>query len=348
MSVRRFAIPVLAAALAAAFGCAPAGPPRAPIDLEVAAAPGEIALTPEGLPISFRQSVIADEYFWLRTKVLEGEAPPPFADAFAAMHDLRASLGGDPTAWEDLEVPLGEVKSGAELVEAYERLPDKKDVDGHVVALRAEALRLARAVVASEAAYRKGPYREHADAIARAAADLNARFVPHEAQIVGAIEADFGLPQGAPPIVITLVSDAPFPGAFAADQRGRVIATFVRVRGLEGSALAETVLHECLNAFDQVTVREPTGLNALRAALAARGVDADDASAEMAMSTVMFVEAASLVRRFVDPGHTPLGESGWYTLYAPAPAIAQAWTRHVEGEALAATADAIVKAVTSP
>ena len=52
---------------------------------------------------------------------------------------------------------------------------------------------------------------------------------------------------------------------------------------------------------------------------------------------------------FVDPKYRPLGESGFYTLYGPAPAIVEAWSRHIDrGEALDSTADAIAKAVTGP
>jgi hypothetical protein len=68
----------------------------------------------------------------------------------------------------------------------------------------------------------------------------------------------------------------------------------------------------------------------------------------MAVHTVMFAEAASLVRRFVDPKHRALGDRGFYTLYPPAPAIVEAWTRYVEGEGLAPTAEAIAAAVTAP
>jgi hypothetical protein len=327
--------------------CTPPGPPRAPL-VEIDDAPKDAILSPEGTPIALRRSLVADQYFWLRTKVLEGEAPAAFADAFAAMHDLRGDLAGDPTSWEDLEVPLGEVSSATELLGIYEKLPEKKDVGGQMVAFRAGAVRLARAMEAIEATYRKGPYRVHSDAIALAAKDLQAHLLPHEAEILRAIEADMALPGGARPIVVTLVSDAPYPGIFAADQRGRVMASFVRVRGLDGSALAETVLHESLHALDEMTVREPTAMNALRAALAKRGIDAEDSNAEMAVNTVTFAEAGSLVRRFIDPTYRPLGESGFYTLYAPAPAIVEAWTRHIDGEGLDATADAIAKAVTAP
>ena len=338
------------AGLAIAVGsaaCTPSGPPRAPL-VEIDDAPKDAILSPEGTPIALRRSVVADEYFWLRTKVLEGEAPAAFADAFAAMHDLRGDLSGDPTSWEDLEVPLGEVSSATELLGIYEKLPEKKDVGGQMVAFRAGAVRLARAMEAIEGTYRKGPYRVHSDAIALAAKDLQAHLLPHEAEILRAIEADMALPGGARPIVVTLVSDAPYPGIFAADQRGRVMASFVRVRGLDGSALAETVLHESLHALDEMTVREPTAMNALRAALAKRGIDAEDSNAEMAVNTVTFAEAGSLVRRFIEPGYKPLGESGFYTLYAPAPAIVEAWKRHIDGEGLDATADAIAKAVTAP
>ncbi len=343
--VRRAAL-VSVAILAAA--CGPAGSPKVPI-VDVDDAPADAILSPEGTPIALRRSVVADEYFWLRTKVLEGEAPAAFAEAFAAMHDLRGDLAGDPTAWEDLEVPLGDVSSATDLVAIYEKLPERKDVGGTTVQFRAAALRLARAMVKTEVTYRKGPYKLHADAIGIAAKDLAAHLVPHEAEILRAIEIDMALPGGARPIVVTLVSDAPYPGIFAADARGRVMASFVRVRGLDGSALVETVLHESLHALDEMTVREPTAMNALRAALAKRGIDEANSNAEMAINTVTFAEAASLVRRFVDPSHKPLGESGFYTLYAPAPAIVQAWARHVDsGEAMEATADAVAKAITDP
>lgn len=347
MSLSRLVLIVSVGVTTAGAGCAPTTSPKAPV-VDVDDAPSDAILSPAGAPIALRRSVVADQYFWLRTKVLEGEAPPAFAQAFAAMHDLRGDLSADPTAWEDLEVPLGEVSHASDLVEIYEKLPEKKDVGGQTVQFRADAVRLARAMAAVEATYRKGPYRVHSDAITIAAKDLAARLVPNEAAILRAIESDMALPSGARPIVVTLVSDAPYPGIFAADQRGRVMASFVRVRGLDGSALVETVLHESLHALDEMTVREATAMNALRAALAKRGIDADDSNAEMAINTVTFAEAASLVRRFVDPTHAPLGESGFYTLYAPAPAIVEAWTRHVGGEGLESTADAIAKAVTAP
>jgi len=336
--------------LVALVGCGAAGAPKAPMTPEVAdTEPGDALLTIEGTPIALRRSVVADEYFWLRTKVLEGEAPPAFAEAFNAMHELRADLAGDPTAYEDLEVPLGAVSHASELVAIYGELPERKDVGGRTVLFRADALRLAQAMTAVEAAYKKGPYRAHADAVAIAAKDLAVHLVPFESTILQAIESDMGLPDGARAVVVTLVGDAPYPGIFAADARGRVMASFVRVRGLDGGALAETVLHESLHALDEMTVRESTALNSLRAALAKRGIDESDSNAEMAINTVTSAEAASLVRRFVDPAHRALGEKGFYTLYPPAPAIVEAWSRHVDhGDALDVTADAIAKAVTDP
>lgn len=323
--------------------------PKAPV-AEIDTGPAEAMLSPDDAPIALRRSVVADAYFWLRTKVLEGEAPPAFAEAYAAMHDLRSDLANDPTAWEDLEVPLGTVRSAAELATVYGELPEKRDIGGRTVMLRAGAVRMALALDAVEETYRRGPYREHAAEIARAAADLSRRLLPREREIVRAIELDMALGGVNRPIVVTLVSDAPYPGIFAADARGRVMASFVRVRGLDGTALVETVLHESLHAMDEMTVRESsTAMNTLRAALGRRGLDETDSSVEMAINTVTFAEAASLVKRFVDPTHRPLGESGFYTLYPPSPAIVDAWTRHIaEGEALDLTADAIAAAVTSP
>ena len=156
------------------------------------------------------------------------------------------------------------------------------------------------------------------------------------------------LPGVSRPIVVTLVGDAPYPSIFAADARGHVTASFVRVRGLEGGALSETVLHESLHAIDELTVRSPTAMNMLRTALGQHGIDDSDPNVEMAVNTVTFAEAASLVRRFIDPRHRPMGESGFYTLYPAAPGIVEAWDRRIDGASLDETSDAIAKAVVGP
>ncbi len=333
------------ALVVAALGC---GGPKLPAAPVVDDTRDAIPLTPDTSPIGLRRSVVADQYFWLRAKVLEGEAPAPFGGALAAMHDLRADLAPDPTAWEDLEVPLGTVRRASELVAAYAELPVTKDVGGKLVSFRARAVRLARAIEATEAAYRAGPFREHDAEIARAAQELSARLLPNVDTLLRALETDMALPGGSRPIVITLVGDAPYPGIFAADARGHATASFVRVHGLEGGALCETVLHESLHAIDELTVRSPTAMNLLRAALTRHGIDESDPSVEMVVNTVTFAEAASLVRRFVDPKHRPMGESGFYTLFPPAPQIVEAWGRYLEGASLEETADAIAKAVAGP
>ena len=341
---RALCLLLLAACAGASNGRNPAGAPTTDEN------PEDVGpLTSDTSPIGLRRSIIADEYFWLRAKSLEGEAPPPFADALLAMSELRADLAADPTAWEDLEVPLGSVHRPGELAQLYGNLPRTKDVGGKPVALRARALRLAAALGDTQAAFRSGPFREHEAEIGRAAKDLSSRLLPNVEKILHAIEIDLGLPGGATrPIVVTLVGDAPYPGIFAADARGKISASFVRVHGLEGSDLSETVVHESLHAIDELTVRLPTAMNRLRSALERRGLDENDANVEMAVNTVTFAEAASLVRRFVDPAHRPLGESGFYTLYPPAPAIVDAWNRHLAGASIDATADAIAVAVTAP
>jgi hypothetical protein len=140
--------PILAIAAALCLGlsgCAASRPAVMPGEDVIDAMP----LTPDTSPIGLRRSLVADQYFWLRAKVLEGEAPAPFGEALAAMRDLRADLSADPTAWEDLEVPLGTVRRASELTAAYAELPTTRDVAGKPVQLRARALRLARAISAS-------------------------------------------------------------------------------------------------------------------------------------------------------------------------------------------------------
>ena len=248
---------VLVCLVVTTVGCGASRPPVAPVvDVD-----DTTPLTPDTSPIGLRRSVVADEYFWLRAKALEGEVPAPFGEALAAMQDLRSDLAADPTAWEDLEVPLGNVRRASELVAAYADLPVSKDVAGKLVSFRARALRLARAMEKTEAAYRAGPFREHDADIMRAAKELSARLLPNVDTLLRTLEADMALPGVSRPIVVTLVGDAPYPGIFAADARGYATASFVRVRGLEGGALCETVLHESLHAIDELTVRSPTAMN---------------------------------------------------------------------------------------
>src|SRR5262249_6237096 len=159
----------------------------------------------------------------------------------------------------------------SELSAAYAKLPVNREVGGKSVALRARAAALARAIETSESAYRAGPFREHDAEITRAGKDLITRLLPKVEAILRAVESDMALPGVSRPIVITLVGDAPYPGIFAADARGQRTASFVRVRGLEGGALCETVLHEALHAIDELTVRVPTAMNSLRSTLAEKG-----------------------------------------------------------------------------
>jgi hypothetical protein len=351
MSLLGSVAPLLVLAALAA-GCAsrataPARPPTDSAQPEIG--PDVERLTPESSLFLLRRSAVADQYFWLRAKALEGEAPPEFREPFNAIRELRDALGGDASAWEDLELPLGEALRASDLVAAYGALPERTDLGLRGGPLRAPAQRLARAMHATETAYRGGPYRAHADAVTRAGKELTALLVPNERALLEALRADMALPSDASrPLEMTLVGDAPYATSFAADDRGHAMATFVRVRGLEGAALAEVVLQAALHATDEMTVRAPTAMNTLRKTLAERGMDASDSNVEMAVNTVTFAEAASLVRRFVAPSHQPLGDSGFYELYPPARAIVDAWERHVAGAPLEETLDAIAAAVTEP
>lgn len=340
----RAAIAIALAALACS-ACAQR-PPVLVAPLEEA--PSAETLTADDARIGLRRSLVADAYFWVKAKVLEGETPGPFRDAIVAMQELRAELGPDASQWEELELPLGTASRASDLVASYGELPETIEIGGRAVALRDKALRLARALQGSEGAYRRGPHLESDAAVGRASRDLAARLVPEEPAILRAIEDEMGLGAIAGidrPIVVTLVADAPYQGTFAGDERGDRIACFVRVRGLEGAALVEAVLTESLHALDEITVKAPSAMNMLRAELGRRGLDASDPNVEMAVNTVTFAEAASLVRRFVDAKHKANAEGAFYETFPQAPAIVRAWDRHVDGEELSVTLDEIAEAI---
>lgn len=311
--------------------------------------PDDVMLSPAGAKLALRRSALADQWFWLRTKVIEGDVPPGFERARAAMQELRGALGNDSGAWEDVEVLLGSARSAEELTALCGDLPEARATDEGRMTLRAPAVQAARELHATEALFRAGPYRGHAEAIDGAARELAKSFAARESALTEAMRADMGITDPLPPIVLTLVADAPYAAAFAADDRGRAAAVFLRVRGLAGTALLETALAESLHAIDELTVRTPTtAMNVLRAALAKTGMGESDSNLEMIVNTVTFAEAASLVRRFADPKHRALGESGFYELYPPAKRIVAAWERHLAGEPLEATAAAIARAVAEP
>lgn len=313
-------------------------------------APDVAMLSPDGASLPLRRSALADQWFWLRTKVLDGDVPAGFERARAAMQELRAGLGNDADAWEDLEVLLGSVQSARELEAAFANLPETVATEGGGrVPLRATALQAAREIQATESLYRVGPYRAHAEAIDAAARELATALGPRGKELESTMRAEMGTSGPLPPVVLTLVADAPYAAAFAADDRGQNVAVFVRVRGLGGSPLLETALAETIHALDELTVRNAdTAMNVLRKALGRRGMTEADSNVEMAVNTVTFAEAASLVRRFALPAHKALGEGGFYDLYPPAKAIVAAWERHLAGEPLEATADAIARAVAEP
>lgn len=346
MPVLAFAAAVAGCSPAAAGGVVvvgPAAPPLPPV------APDVAMLSAEGAPFGLRRSALADQWFWLRTRAVDGDVPSGFERARAAMVDLRAALSADAEAWEEVEVSLGSARSGEELLDALRVLPAERVTGDARVSLRAPALAVARELRDTEALYRKGPYRAHAATIDAAARDLLRVLGAREGELAQAIRAEMRAGQDLPSVVLTLVADAPYAGAFAADERGRSAAVFVRVRGLEGGALLETALAEWLHAVDELTVRDTgSAMNVLREALARGGMGSDDANVEMVVNTVTYAEAASLVRRFGDPSHRPLGESGFYELYPPAKAIVAAWDRHLAGEPLETTAEAIARAVASP
>jgi hypothetical protein len=354
----RFVAGAILLAHVAVCGCAPR-----PRDVEVRVArlasdserrhapvaPDVAMLSSEGAALRLRRSAVADQWFWLRAKVVEGEVPMGFERARAAMQDLRAALTSDTSSWEDVEIPLGSVRSAAELLDTLQKLPGDRLASETRVPFRAAALQAGREIQDTEALFRAGPYRAHVEAIDGAARELTALVGPRDAELARALKEEMGASAGLPPIVLTLVAEAPYAAAFAADDLGHTAAVFVRVRGLSGTALLETALAEAIHAVDELSVRdEGTSMNVLRAALARRGLDAGDSDVGMVVNTLMFAEAASLVRRFVDANHRPLGESGFYEIYPPARAIVGAWERHLAGATLDVTAEAIARVVSGP
>lgn len=305
--------------------------------------------------IDLRASPCVDLYFHVRT-LAGSEAGADASDgrgaldaAVAAARALGAELGS-PLAWGPVEGLLGGCESARQALAKFRELPETITLQsGNPSArLREHAVALGEALVAAEPQFRATTWPGHERAIAAARARIDADLAPREAACYARVAGDLGFDGVELSVPVYLVAGAPPPGAVTQrDDAGRGVC-FVAVAEASGSLLYETIVHETIHALDMAANED--ALDDLRARLKVAGSSPRDREYRDLPHTLMFVEAAHVVRAEIDRDHVDYGDAeGYYARVPGARAVREAWTEHLAGratreEALARIVEGVVRA----
>lgn len=286
--------------------------------------------------LEYHHSALVDLWCLVRARVAGGGEAPALeglAEAVAAARELEQSVGLPP-AWGLLEGNLVACADAAALVKAFEALPEKLErPPAPARPLRAPALKLAQALQSVEGAFQEQLWPQRRQALEAALASLQAGLGAHAAQCFADVTAAFGMRDPGTPIPVYLVTEEPPPGAHTIRTRGGT-ASFVSIHKVEGSLLAEMVLHEAIHALDSATGDQDTVLVDLRGRLEQAGVLPNSPVMRDLPHILMFAQAADTIRRVLDPAHRPYAEvSGVYERIGPrSQAVVDAWGAHREGK----------------
>jgi hypothetical protein len=148
-------------------------------------------------------------------------------------------------------------------------------------------------------------------------AGLAAGFEPKEEACLAFVQERFALRDPERPVPVFLVARSPRPHAVTDVRHDGTGVCFV---GIEDAAppslIFESVLHETIHALD---VASPISvLSQLRDSLRGGPSPSDRRMVRTAVHTLLFIQAAATVRRFIDPGHEDYGVTrGYYAKFQP-------------------------------
>lgn len=320
-----------------------ASPPQAP----------EAATAAERSRLVLQASPIIDLYFRVRAWAVAPDAPIPaaYVPAVEAARALDRELGGLALAWGPLEGLLLGCNSAGDLEQAFARAPEQLALrGGQTVNLRAGGLRIAQALAAAEAEFLGRPaaaepslWQEDQERIAAARARWDAQVAAQAADLLAGHLGSLAIADPKLEVPVYLVAQAPAPGAITHRSGPRRGVCFVAVEGAAGSQLFEIVLHEATHAFD-LAAGDASAFAELRRALEQAGIDPRDRRHRDLPHTLMFVQSAASIRRFIDPAHRDYGEvSGYYAKLGPgAELVRRRWGEHAEGKRTLAEAIAAI------
>jgi hypothetical protein len=319
--------PALSATLLTLFGAtlAPQG-----------AAPDESA----PVRIEVRVSPAIDLYYEVRARAASGEEPraaDPLGAAVRAAAALDRELGS-LLLWGPIDGGLADCRRAAELLAAFERLPEtlRRRAPGEgEVALREPALALARALVEAEERWLAESWPERERELETQARRLAELLTGERGRALYRFTCDaLRLEVIDLHVPVLLATRLPEPGAVTFRRAGGGGVAMVGIRGLDPSTLAEVVVHESLHALDLATAGQDTLFADLRRALAAAGLAPEERRARDAVHALFFFQAAEAVRRQIDPEHVDYGirHELYPRLAVPALEMRELWQQGLEGE----------------
>ncbi len=211
---------------------------------------------PAAMRFDFAAKPFVDLHFFVRS-LASSKAPSPevadvagLAEAVQAARDLDAELGS-PIAWGYVEGLIGDCATAHEGTLAMAKT--RKTVEmlgGKNIELRAGAMKLAAALEKAEPGFLEKVWPEHRQAIEDAQERIKKGFDGKEGACLADVAKHLGLPSSDRAIPVRLVYEEPFPGAVTHRKPGGGGVCFVSVKGVEGTQLLESVLHEATHALD--------------------------------------------------------------------------------------------------
>ena len=329
--------PMLAALLATATTVAGAG--------QTAAAPAQPSAAAAARPpspaaqsatrIELRVEPAIDLYFHARSLASERAAavPAPYEAAVKALSALGAKLGTGLLAFGVADARVFGAESLDDIAASFEEVPPLFARDGGRVPIQDELRAVIEGLRAAEAYHRAEVWPKHWRLVEPARRRLETGLLPAQGEAFAYMLRSLGMKDPAKTIPVYLSAHLPWPGGFTyrLDSGGGVCFVGVGRPELAGSALGELVLHESTHALDVDNAESV--LEKLRARLRAEGFTREDRVLRDAPHTLMFVQAAETIRRFVDSeyGHYGDGASTYYDQVPLARFERDLWIRHLEG-----------------
>jgi hypothetical protein len=272
------------------------------------------ALAESASRLALRVDPLAELYFAVRAQAAREEQAPLAGHeaAVAAARRIQASLGAFG-GWGPLDAELFTAGDAATLLRRFEALPETMRQRGRDVAIRADAVALARELVTLEPRFVAGPWPARRAALEATVAALERDFLPAHRQALAYMASSLGIADPGIEVPVLLVTECHPPGAstyyLGPGEAGGEPASVVAAPAFAAGQLAETILHEATHGLDIAARGGESAFGTLRAHLAERGLGPRDRLFHDLPHALMFVQAAETMRRLYAPAHVPYGES---------------------------------------
>ncbi len=304
-----------------------------------------------GPTFKFVVSQAVDLNYYLRSlaDLPPEQTPEAYRPGVAAVRALEKDMGRG-FGWAFIEGELIHYATAAEAHDAFDKLPARiHRRDGLAVKARVPARLLAKAYLELEPTFATDLWPKHREAIEAARTRLTDGLLPKAPECFQFIADSLGMKLHTLELPVALVMIAPPPQGVTYQRRDGSVS-FIGVEGLEGSLLFEVVLHEAMHSLDNATLDQTTVLADVSKALREAGHGAYSPAARDVPHTILFVQAAETVRRFIDPNHQDYGDArGYYEKLGPwTRTVRTTWLEHLAGKISRAEAVARIVAAAPP